>query len=214
MANTPFIRDLIQALAATKRVTRGIPSPQQDIGSLYQTVVALQQAVEQLTRSRGNSKDSALLLGEVEPLVKAIVFMVGGDLSGGNDGGDAGVAHSSLGGLNQNDHPQYVLAIQLGELLAATFSRYLTRAQYDVREAFNTAAGRGYKEFTYSGGLVTRVDIWQSADKTNKLFTKLLSYVGSQVTQVVTTDEQTEMVLTKNLTYSGIEVATLTEVLS
>ncbi len=76
--------------------------------------------------------------------------------------------------------------------------------------AFNDAYNTAYSELTYSGNNITNVDIWETAAKITKLFSKVINYTGSNVTSTTTTDELTSAVLTKTLTYIGNNVDTIT----
>lgn len=68
-----------------------------------------------------------------------------------------------------------------------------------------------YQEFTFSNGLVTQIDYWQSSAKTAKLFTKTISYTGSNPTTITVTDETTLKVLTTTIAYTGNTVTNITK---
>jgi hypothetical protein len=84
----------------------------------------------------------------------------------------------------------------------------------EIEEAFKFAYDTAYKEMTYVGDDLTQIDIWKTASKIVKLFTKTLTYVGSNTVTVVITDEITTKILTKVLTYVNDELDTVTVTLS
>jgi hypothetical protein len=79
-----------------------------------------------------------------------------------------------------------------------------------LEAGWNQAYDTGYAEMTYSGDNITNVDIWNTASKVNKLFSKIISYSGDNVSSTVMTDETTSAVLTKTLAYSGSNVISVT----
>jgi len=76
--------------------------------------------------------------------------------------------------------------------------------------AFNSAYDDHYTELSYTGDLVSSVDIWEDSGKTTKLFTRTLSYSGVNVISVVTVDEIASNTLTKTLAYSGDNITSIT----
>ena len=58
-----------------------------------------------------------------------------------------------------------------------------------------------YTEPTYNMGKITRSDIWDSPSKTLHIFSKVYTYTGPNLTQVVITREYDGKTLTKNITY-------------
>lgn len=54
----------------------GVPDPRAEVNALYRTVEALKQGYEQLVRSRGNPRDSAVLLGELDNFAEGIIEWV------------------------------------------------------------------------------------------------------------------------------------------
>lgn len=188
MANTPFTREIIKAISQGRNVIRGLPEPNADLDSLYNTVVGLKEAVETLLRSRNAPGESALLVKELDPLFKVIEFQINQAVS--------------------------KLEIPDGDLVTSPDIEGLApRADVDIQLDFNTAAARGFKEFIYDqNNKVSRIDIWEDGTRAIQLFTKRFEYNQSlQVTRIVTTDLVSGKVLTKSLTYDGTNVATLTE---
>lgn len=193
----PVTQQVLRALGRGSNTYRGLPDPDANVESLYTTVVALKEAVETLLRSRNNPSESALLVKEAAVLLGIAQTLSDAQVSKLENTEPGVTDHGQLTGLDDDDHAQYA-----------------PRDDVDLLNAFKTAYRRGFKEFTYSNGFVTRIDIWRTDDKIVKLFTKTLTYTGNQVTKVVTTDELSGLTLQKDLTYNGIEVSTITEVLS
>ena len=71
-----------------------------------------------------------------------------------------------------------------------------------------------FSEYTIVDGLVTQVDYWETSAKTNKLFTKVITYTGTNATTIVLTDLKSGKVLTTTITYSGSDVLTITKTVS
>jgi len=69
--------------------------------------------------------------------------------------------------------------------------------------AFKAAYQNYYHEFTYSGGVLSLIEIWESASKVTKLFTKSFTYTSGNLTGLVTTDLISSKTLSKTLTYDG-----------
>jgi hypothetical protein len=66
-------------------------------------------------------------------------------------------------------------------------------------------------EYTQVGDNVTQVNYWTDSGKGTKLFTKDITYSGSNPTQVVIEDEQTNAVLTTTIAYSGENILSVTK---
>ena len=58
-----------------------------------------------------------------------------------------------------------------------------------------------YKEFLYSGGNLTTIDIYESATKIVKLFSKTITYTSGNVTQTVLTRISDNATVTKSFDY-------------
>lgn len=88
-----------------------------------------------------------------------------------------------------------------------TFSGNVSDDSGNVRNNIDTeflkAYTTYYTEYTYTSGDLTQVDVWDSAGKTTKLFTKVLAYTTGNLTSVTLTDEVNSNTLTKTLTYDG-----------
>jgi hypothetical protein len=68
-----------------------------------------------------------------------------------------------------------------------------------------------YTEPTFTGGVLTSMTTWSDSTKTALVETKTFSYTAGNLTQITTTDATGTTTLTKNITYSGGNLASLTE---
>ncbi len=89
-------------------------------------------------------------------------------------------------------------------------TKYDEHIEYDdMFTLFNTVLKTGYTEYVYADNKVTQVNVWEDNLKTNKLYTKDLTYTDDKITQITITDEQTSNSLTKTITYSGDTIDTV-----
>ena len=86
------------------------------------------------------------------------------------------------------------------------------QARAEIEDLYKVAYSTKYSEYTYTGSNLTKIEIYTDSGKATKLFTKDLSYTGSQLTSITITDELTGNTLTKTLGYSGDSLITKTEV--
>ena len=68
-----------------------------------------------------------------------------------------------------------------------------------------------YTEFTRVAGDITQIDIWETSAKTNKLFTKVITRTGSNITSVGITDDITGATLVTTITRTGSDITSLTK---
>ena len=88
------------------------------------------------------------------------------------------------------------------------------RERAEIEGAFKVARSTQYTEYTIVANQLTAIDIWNGAGKGTKLFSKTLTYTGSQLTETAITDEVEGNTLTKTFTYSGDNLLTRTAVLT
>ena len=86
--------------------------------------------------------------------------------------------------------------------------------QSEFRLGFLTAYNTDYKEFTTVSGNVTSINIWDTAAKGTKFFTKTFVYSGDKVQTIVTANEISGLALTKTFVYTGDVVTNITEVIA
>jgi len=71
-----------------------------------------------------------------------------------------------------------------------------------------------YSEYTETSWKITQIDYWKTSAKTTKLFTKVLTYTGEDLTSVVMTDEITSNTMTTTLVWTAGVLQSVTKVLS
>lgn len=75
---------------------------------------------------------------------------------------------------------------------------------------FKLAKLSRYIENTYTGNRLTAVDVYDDATKVLKLFNKVLSYSGNQLTMSVVTRISDSATLTKVFSYTGNQLTSIT----
>ncbi len=86
--------------------------------------------------------------------------------------------------------------------------------QTDLHINFNTNKDGIYKEFTTSGGSLSKIDMWEDSSKATKLFTKTFTYVSGVLSEIETVDEINSKTLTKALVYTSGILSNITEVIT
>jgi len=71
-----------------------------------------------------------------------------------------------------------------------------------------------YREFTYNGDNLTRIEAWATSSKTTKLLTTDFTYTGTNLTQKVLTDNVNGVTLTVTYGYTGDNLTSINEVFS
>lgn len=82
-------------------------------------------------------------------------------------------------------------------------------ARTELESLFKMASSTAYKELTYDQGNITNVDIYTSASKTTKLFSKIIGYNNGNITSITITDEVNGGTLNKILAYSDGNLANI-----
>jgi len=128
--------------------------------------------------------------------------------------GIAPTDHANLSGLQGGEPGQYnhVDNAELADV--QDIPDYKERN--NLENEFNDDYTDAYSEITYTTGLATAVDTWEDSGKTDKLFSKTISYnVDDQIDEVELTDEKTSAVLTTTITYNvDGTVATITKAIT
>jgi len=114
----------------------------------------------------------------------------------------------------ESDNSSYVFdgsvwAIQNGSGSGGLPTNFQERL--DLEAEYKYTLSTAYKELTYSGDNITRVDVWSTPGKTTKLFTKIITYTNNIISTITLTDEQTSNTLTKTLTYVGGRISVIEE---
>lgn len=82
-------------------------------------------------------------------------------------------------------------------------------------ELARKATGNSYMEYTLDGsGNITNADYWTDSGKDIKLFSKVITWTGTNPTEIVTTDETSGKILTTTIAYSGSTITNVTKVIS
>lgn len=89
-----------------------------------------------------------------------------------------------------------------------------TNIQNFELELARKLTGNSYMEYTEVGGNITQVNYWTDSGKGTKLFTKDITYSGSNPTQIVMKDEITNKILTTTIAYSWDDIVSVAKVLS
>lgn len=79
-----------------------------------------------------------------------------------------------------------------------------------LQEMLNINYESDYKEYTYTAGVLTQIDVWDSAAKTVHLFVKTLTYTLGILTRELITDAISNATLRRDFTYVGGRIATET----
>jgi hypothetical protein len=84
-------------------------------------------------------------------------------------------------------------------------------ARLEANLLYDEALATCFKELEYTGDLLTTINLYEDSSKTNKLFTKVLSYTDSKLSSTTVTDERTGSTLSKAFTYSGEQLIEVNE---
>jgi len=107
------------------------------------------------------------------------------------------------------------LNLSLGDVVNGTVvsASYTDRLQLLL--SWNLAYAVGYTEYTYDGNAsLTNIDIWDTGAKVTKLFTKVLSYTGTQLDQIILDDELRNKTMTTDFIYSSGQLQNKTAVIT
>ena len=84
----------------------------------------------------------------------------------------------------------------------------------ELEGEFNVAKATAYKELTYIGNNIDKLEIWETSENLTKLFTKQINYTGSNITQTILTNNQNDKILTRDIVYNGSNIATITDTIT
>jgi hypothetical protein len=71
-----------------------------------------------------------------------------------------------------------------------------------------------HKEYDYTDGDLTSINVWDSAAKLTQIFSYILSYTDGDLTQKVVTDHINSQTLTVTYGYTNGDLTSVTEVIS
>lgn len=83
---------------------------------------------------------------------------------------------------------------------------------FELNLAVKTGSN-SYMEYTQVGDNITQVNYWTNSGKGTKLFTKDITYSGSNPTIVAIKDEITSKILTTTIAYSGDDITSVTKII-
>lgn len=96
--------------------------------------------------------------------------------------------------------------------IAASPTHSHTISEVDgLQAALDAGKSDSYSEPTYTNGVLTSLTTWSDNTKAVLVETKTFSYTNGNLTQVVVTDGDGATTLTKTLTYSGDDLASVTK---
>lgn len=105
---------------------------------------------------------------------------------------------NTTAGFDSSGNPTYT---------SAGVSNYV-ELDLQFKTAYNSDT---YAEITRVSGAITSIDIWETASKTTKLFSKVLNRTGDKITSVVVTDEISTATLTTTLIRTGDDITAITK---
>ncbi|MFG6101149.1 hypothetical protein U2F10_02775 [Leptothoe sp. EHU-05/26/07-4] len=107
------------------------------------------------------------------------------------------------------------------EDVGGTTIEVITSSSESLSTEYQTALGVAvshpstHKEFTYTDGDITRIDVWADETKLVKLFTKTFTYSNDgDLFFIDTINEQAEITLTKTFVYVNEELTSISEIFS
>ena len=83
-------------------------------------------------------------------------------------------------------------------------------ARADIEGMYKSAYANAYKEFSYTDGNLSTIEVWTDASKITKLFTKTIVYTDGNITGVTLVDNDNNHSLSKTITYSNGNIDTIT----
>ncbi len=72
----------------------------------------------------------------------------------------------------------------------------------------------GYREYTYTTGKLTKIEIWEDSTKAVELIAKDITWDGDKVDYIEITDYKDGSVLKRKFTYSGSDVINIAETIT
>lgn len=84
----------------------------------------------------------------------------------------------------------------------------------EIEGLYKVAYSTAYSELTYSGADISAINIWDTNLKATLLFTKSLTYVNGNITQINITDHLQGVTLTKELSYNNGNIISINKVIT
>ena len=84
----------------------------------------------------------------------------------------------------------------------------------EIEGLYKVAYSTAYSELTYIGADISEINIWDTNLKTTLLFTKSLTYLNGNITQIDITDHLQGVTLTKELSYNNGNIISINKVIT
>ena len=84
----------------------------------------------------------------------------------------------------------------------------------EIEGLYKVAFTTAYSELTYIGADISEINIWDTNLKGTLLFTKSLTYLNGNITQIDITDHLQGVTLTKELVYNNGNIISINKVIT
>ena len=84
----------------------------------------------------------------------------------------------------------------------------------EIEGLYKVAYSTAYSELTYNGADISAINIWDTNLKTTLLFTKSLTYLNGNITQIDIIDHSQGVTLTKELSYNNGNIISINKVIT
>ena len=109
------------------------------------------------------------------------------------------------GGIGEN---------RVREIIAQSGTSPDLQNRAEIESLYKVAYSTSYSEFTYNLGNIEAINIWDTSLKGTLLFTKSLTYVEGNITQIDITDHLQNKTLTKELSYNNGNIISINKTIS
>ena len=109
------------------------------------------------------------------------------------------------GGIGEN---------RVREIIAQSGTSTDLQNRAEIESLYKVAYSTSYSEFTYNLGNIEAINIWDTSLKGTLLFTKSLTYVEGNITQIDITDHLQNKTLTKELSYNNGNIISINKTIS
>lgn len=108
------------------------------------------------------------------------------------------------GGIGEN---------RVREIIAQSGTSPDLQNRAEIESLYKVAYSTSYSELTYNLGNIEAINIWDTNSKGTLLFTKSLTYVNGNITQIDITDHLQNKTLTKELSYNNGNIISINKVI-
>lgn len=119
--------------------------------------------------------------------------------------------------LTDGTKKEFKLPVQYvggGYLNTSSSSDDTLKNRAEIEGLYKVAYSTAYSELTYIGADISAINIWDTNLKTTLLFTKSLTYVNGNITQIDITDHLQGVTLTKELVYNNGNIISINKVIT